>query len=116
MPGLNLKETEKLVLDLFNEVVDDKAEEVYDINGYELEECLGKYSNDNYSIEEVEHSGGEGQGEEMWKVFKIQDLKTKEATYFRKSGYYDSWNGTEWQENIELVESYEVTVTRWKSI
>ena len=87
-------------------------------DGYELEEYFS-YSDvkpfNGYIIQEVEHFGGEGQGDEMWKVFSIAN-EAGDITHFRVSGYYDSWNGTEWDYEINLVESYEVTITRWKTV
>jgi len=85
-------------------------------DGYDLEEYIGDYQNSDYKFSEVEHFGGEGQGDSMWKVFEVKNLNTDEVTNFRVSGYYDSWNGTEWDGELEVVETYEVKVTKWRSI
>ena len=92
--------------------------------GYEMEEAFGysscesfEFEEVNYKVNEEEHFGGEGQGDEMWKVFSITDTKTdKVVTNVRVTGYYDSWNGTEWDGQLDIVESYEVKVTQWRSI
>lgn len=58
---------------------------------------------------EVDSEGGsEGGGEYMHFVFRIGDQ------LFRKFGTHDSWNGNDWDGDLEEVESYEVTVTRFR--
>jgi len=115
---MELKKLVDVIVEAYNEQREDgsKVDEVSEICGYEMEEYLTDYKNENYSFDQIEHFGGEGEGDEMWKVFEVKDLKTEEVTNFRVSGYYDSWNGTEWDRTVELVEAYEVTVTRWKGI
>ena len=88
----------------------------YLFNGYTLEEYLYNYKNDEYSFKETDSFGGEGMGDEIWRVFEVTNLKTEEKIHFRVSGWYDSWNDTEWNEGLELVEPYEVTVIKWKNI
>lgn len=54
-----------------------------------------------YTLEYVEKEGGyEGGGEELWVVFKVGDQ------YFRKSGYYASYDGSTWDGALEEVEPY----------
>jgi hypothetical protein len=99
---------------LENGMPEDQITEGYD--GYALEEYF-EYSDvkpfNGYTIQEIEHFGGEGQGDEMWKVFSISKDGEKDA-YFRVQGFYNSWNGTEWNYEIDLVQPYEVTVTQWR--
>ena len=88
-------------------------------NGYELEECFyGKDGFDygGFNIILEDEFGGEGQGDDIWKVFKIEDMETKEKTYFKVRGYYDSWNGTDWDGTITLAKPVEVTVIQWEDI
>ena len=58
-------------------------------------------------LELVENFGGEGMGDQMWVVFKVGDRM------FRMNGYYDSWNGGEWDGSLEEVEAREVKVTQY---
>lgn len=61
-------------------------------------------------LEFVEDFGGEGQGDTMWVVFKVQDR------YFRKTAYYDSWNGASWDSSLEEVEPKEKVITVYEVI
>jgi len=58
--------------------------------------------------------GGEGLGDNIWKVFKINNIETNEKTYFKVSGYYDSWNDSDWDGGINFVKPKEVTVIKWE--
>lgn len=49
--------------------------------------------------------GGEGQGDDIWFVIGIGDQ------FFRKSGYYASHYGTDWDGAFEEVRPVEKTVT-----
>jgi hypothetical protein len=60
------------------------------------------------TLELVESDGGhEGDGEYMDVVFKVGER------YFRQDGSYDSWNGGEWDGEVEEVEPRQITVTRY---
>ncbi|AXH49315.1 hypothetical protein HWB76_gp086 [Streptomyces phage Blueeyedbeauty] len=72
-------------------------------NGMELNGLGTAYSVDY-------EGGGEGQGENMWVVFRIGDQ------LFRKYGYYSSWDGSDWDGDLEEVEPYEVTVVRYREV
>jgi hypothetical protein len=54
------------------------------------------------------HGGGEGDGEERWIVIKVGDQ------FFEYSGYYSSWDGTEWDNELREVEPYTVEVTKYR--
>jgi len=59
--------------------------------------------------------GGEGEGEEYWKVFEL--LKDGEwVLYIRLNGLYNSWDSSQWDKRAEIVEKYEKVVTRWRSV
>ena len=65
----------------------------------------------DYPLEVVEsHGGGEGDGSEVWVVFKV------DGRLFRKSGYYASHYGTDWDGSLEEVEAFEKTVTDYRTI
>jgi len=72
-------------------------------NGYALEEYGGKINitEDGYWIKLTDTFGGEGMGDYMWYIFELHKNDERVA-FFRVSGYYDSWNGTDW-ENICIV-------------
>jgi hypothetical protein len=53
--------------------------------------------------------GGEGSAEYIWQVWQIGDQ------YFRKTGYYVSYDGSNWDGSLEEVVPFEKTVTDWKT-
>lgn len=57
----------------------------------------------------VDSYGGEGQGEDYWKVFEIQGL------YYKFDHYYTSYESTPWHDECTIfpVVGKEVTVTKW---
>lgn len=59
------------------------------------------------SLYEIDQHGGEGQGDELWKVVTIGDR------YFRKSGYYASWDGGSYDGEFEEVFPIQVTRREW---
>lgn len=116
--SLTQKEVEQIVIDC--SVVNGELIEDNFFCGYKMEENFG-YSNtkqaNGYLVEQVANFGGEGQGEDIWAVYKITNYITKAiACYVRVKGYYDSWNGADWDGDLEIVEPYEVKVTRWKTV
>lgn len=70
--------------------------------GEELEEIegLGK-------LEYVDDYGGEGQGDDYWVVFKVGDQ------FFRKNGWYASYDGGELDGELYEVFPKEVTRTEY---
>jgi hypothetical protein len=56
----------------------------------------------------VERFGGEGKGDDLWSVFQIGDQ------FFKKSGYYSSWNGSSWEYDFVEVTPVPVTKTEYK--
>lgn len=71
---------------------------------------------EEFTIIQEAQRGGEGQGDEYYIVLSIQDNDTKDKIYVRFSGYYDSWNGTEWDEGFDLVSPVTVKVIEWETI
>lgn len=61
-------------------------------------------------IEWVDSGGAEGDGAEMWVVFKIG------KQLFRKTGYYSSWGESSWDGDLEEVEAIEVQRTEYEAI
>ena len=93
-----------------------ETEDTYSFDGYILENSFGKRNTkpcNGYTITIEDSFGGEGQGDEMWAVYAIKKENLKEI-YVRVSGYYDSWNGTEWNGELEVVEPKNVTVVQWE--
>ena len=53
--------------------------------------------------------GGEGSAEHIWQVWQVGNQ------YFMKTGYYMSYDGSNWDGDLVEVEPFEKTVTDWKS-
>jgi hypothetical protein len=59
-------------------------------------------------------TGGEGSGEYIWQVWSVTDAEGNEQ-FFRKTGYYMSYEGSTWDGDLTEVVPFEKTVTDWKS-
>ena len=56
-------------------------------------------------------TGREGGGENIWVVFQVGE------TFFRKTGYYNSWEGSDWSYgDLEIVVPKEKLITVYESI
>lgn len=58
-------------------------------------------------------TGGEGSAEYIWQVWKVTDAEGN-VQYFKKEGYYMSYDGSNWDGTLFEVEPFEKTVTDWK--
>lgn len=81
--------------------------------------CLDEVEDDDYSkyglgvIKIVEENGGyEGGGDDATRVFHFVDHEV----FLRINGSYSSYEGTEWDDNFEIVEPKEVLVTQYHTI
>lgn len=65
----------------------------------------------NHTVQTEEQFGGEGQGDKLWAVFSV---KTGDETqYFRMSGWYASYDGFNWDGDLEEVKAQEKTIIVW---
>lgn len=62
----------------------------------------------------IGETGGEGSAEYIWQVWQVTDTDG-DVQYFRKTGYYMSYDGCTWDGDLEEVEPFEKTVTDWKN-
>ena len=64
--------------------------------------------------------GGEGSGEHVEVVLRVEppmtDYNESLVRYFRKTGYYSSYEGTVWDGAFEEVEPRKVTVTQYFAV
>lgn len=63
--------------------------------------------------------GGEGSGEEMYLIFSVQPEGTKYASavrFFRKDGYYASFDGSNWDGGFFEVKPTKHTVTIYQEV
>jgi hypothetical protein len=70
---------------------------------------------DGWTLTIVDRTGGgEGDGEYMDLVFKLQNTELPDMVlHFRVTGVYNSWDASEWDNELEIVEAREVLVTQW---
>ena len=62
------------------------------------------------------YKGGEGGGEEALLVFYITPEDGTEPFHVSISGYYASYNGTEWDGDLVQVEPRQVSVTQYFTV
>lgn len=68
----------------------------------------------NCSVKLLADVGGEGQGDARQVVYQLSI--GDESVIIADDGYYDSYNGTEWDGRWYVAEPYEVTETRYKKV
>lgn len=68
----------------------------------------------NHTLEVVESEGGhEGEGEYVCRVYAVVNAKGESVLYVRQTGFYESYNGTEWDDTLVQVYPREVMVTQY---
>lgn len=70
-----------------------------------------KLQSPKVAFELVDSYGGEGEGERYYFVFKIHDLESNEIVYIKFDGFYNSWEGTEWDDDPFFVTPVQKTIT-----
>jgi len=114
---MNKEEVKEIVVGFLiaNGIPEDRAET---FDGDEMTEYFGSEQTPykGYTIKTTDEYGGEGLGDEYWYIFTLTSEDKKE-THIKVEGWYDSWNGTSWEEyDFNIVESYIEPVTRWRNI
>ena len=91
----------------------DKYYDMEDMDYLDLEAWNdNEYNYNNYTVSQVDSFGGEGQGDTYYFVYKIVDNDTKEVNYLSFNFYYDSWNGTDFEDVVQ-VSPKEKIVIEW---
>jgi hypothetical protein len=101
-------------LKAFNEANDFEmeADNVYEIEELDEEDVVEIDGHKVYLKLEYSEGGGEGDGSHVERVMTV-NIDGKVEAYVRATGYYESYNGTEWNSGWELVEPREVVVTQY---
>ena len=82
----------------------DELSERLSSQSYYFKKGLAKDLSTEFIINEVDHYGGEGRGDNYYDVFKIQRIQDEDDFVFIKiSGYYSSYNGTEYESFDDAV-------------
>ncbi|SIL62772.1 hypothetical protein [Mycobacteroides abscessus] len=63
----------------------------------------------------VDQYGGEGKGEDLWMIFKVTSLDGTER-YFRRTGYWASFSGGEYDGPTREVKATQKLVTVYEEI
>jgi hypothetical protein len=96
---------------------DEDRDYIKSFDGDVFQEYANKIINDDYIIEEEDNFGGyEGAGDITYVVYSLTNLETNEKIYFKISGWYDSWNGTEWINEPVIVGPKEVIKIEWEEL
>lgn len=80
---------------------------------YELDTEVSTYLGEDVYIYQVATGGGMDKGINGYTVIKVV---TDEVQYFRKDGYYASYDGFEWDGDFYQVYPYEKTITVFEDI
>jgi hypothetical protein len=76
-------------------------------------EVLAKAKEFSLEVQHEEQHGGEGEGESYWSVYSF--TKESETVYVKFDGWYQSYNGSEY-DGYYFVEPKQVMVTRYEKI
>lgn len=68
-----------------------------------------------YSFEVVEDFGGEGMGDHMYVVLRI-NKNEKLLCHVKYSGWYSSWDGSEWETDFDIVEPVTVQKIEYRKV
>lgn len=63
------------------------------------------------TVEVLDSYGGEGQGDELWVVFNVTNSEGSRT--WRKSGWYASYSGSDWDGDLEEVVARPKVITEW---
>lgn len=121
LAALALSDPKQFLIDLLNIDEGNAGIDEYDVVKTLLGERL-RYENSTMSVggitlSLVEEVGGrEGGGESVVRVVKVTDDTGLTVTFLRMGGYYASYEGTEWDNDVEVVYPREVTVIQYFNI
>ena len=60
-----------------------------------------------------EQGGNEGGGEHVMRIYEVTTNDSAEIYYFKKTGFYESYNGTEWDSDVVEVFPKEIMVVKY---
>lgn len=115
---MNKQVTSELLVDFLKEKMREYDRYMFNQDDYEyfahyFEDWYSGNNLNNNFVSAVDSWGGEGQGDDIGFVLKIN--YEDNVYYLMVSGYYDSWNDTEWDDdNIRIVNPKEKVVTVWE--
>lgn len=70
---------------------------------------------DGLMVRQVDSEGGrEGEGDSVSRVLEVQTCQG--SRFFKLCGFYSSWDGTDWENDVKEVKPEQVTITVYKEI
>lgn len=101
--------------DVYN-ILDEDDEDEIDYNDPEILYMRNSsIVKEGYILKYEDGYGGEGQGDERWECYSVTFPDgVKKYLYFE--GYYQSWDGTNWEKPPVIAEPYQVVITKFSSI
>lgn len=89
--------------------------EKHNLSSGELAELHFKPQLDGFTMELVyQEGGGEGEGDYVERVIEV--AADGDSAFVACTGFYDSYNGTEWANDWHLVEPRQVTMTKYFAV
>lgn len=76
----------------------DMEDEFSKYDSEEQTEAIAAFMREEICFEHQDNYGGEGQGEDYWSVYKFTDKNSKEECWVKFDGFYQSYNGSEFNE------------------
>lgn len=104
-----------MLVDLTVQEIEERLEEFFESGGSQPESYYEiKYGSEGKipglgDVKLVDKYGGEGQGDDYWVVFSVSDGDV--TRLFRKSGWYASYAGGEFDSDLEEVRAQQKVVT-----
>jgi hypothetical protein len=99
-----------------------QSEFTVDISKWDSEEEINDkkaaqlfFSDNGIEFNHEDNFGGEGQGEDYWSVYSFKDKSTGETLYVKFDGWYQSYNGSEFDEWY-FVKPKQVQVTQYEKV
>lgn len=106
----NTQRAEKIILDLWDTLYNSE-ENGEDNEKFNVDELAWAVRDGSHPVKVIDKFGGEGMGDHAHYVFEVTD--GDEKILVKIDGYYDSWNGTEWQDDFYEVVPVEVKVIQY---
>lgn len=70
----------------------------------------------NFKLTQEDAKFGDGDGSQQHVVYKLENTITNEHCFVMFTGERSSWDRDYWDDDPQLVESYEVTVKKWRKV
>lgn len=96
----------------------DRMDEMQEINDSDPVDLFEENDLDfgDLTFKEIEDFGGEGQGDHCHKVYLVTEKSTGNKAHIKFDGYYNSNDGSSYDDGFYMVEPYEKVVQDWRKV